>query len=91
MKISTLWLRTLANAPLTDDQLASRLTMAGLEVEEQSLAAPPFTGVVAGHIKSISKHPDADKLNVCVVDVGDGTDRQIVCGAPNAAAGLTVP
>ena len=91
MKISTLWLRTLANAPLNDDQLAARLTMAGLEVEEQSLAAPAFTGVVAGHIKSISKHPDADKLNVCVVDVGDGIDRQIVCGAPNAAAGLTVP
>ena len=91
MKISTLWLRTLADAPLTDDQLASRLTMAGLEVEEQALAAPAFTGVVVGHIKSISKHPEADKLNVCVVDVGDGIDRQIVCGAPNAAAGLTVP
>jgi phenylalanyl-tRNA synthetase beta chain len=91
MKVSLSWLRTLAAAPLSNDQLASRLTMAGLEVEEQQTAAPPFTSVVVGLIKAAAKHPDADKLQVCTVDVGDGTDRQIVCGAPNARAGILVP
>jgi phenylalanyl-tRNA synthetase beta chain len=91
MRVSMNWLRTLANPNISNEQLGLRLTMAGLEVEESVKAAPEFTHVVVGHITAIEKHPDADKLNVCRVDVGDGTERQIVCGAPNAAVGLLVP
>src|SRR3546814_14185975 len=65
--------------------------MAGLEVEETASAAPPFTGVVVARITAIAPHPDADKLRVCQVDDGSGQPLQIVCGAPNAAQGLTVP
>jgi phenylalanyl-tRNA synthetase beta chain len=65
--------------------------MAGLEVEDTVPATPAFTGVVVGHIVEIAPHPDADKLRVCQVDDGSGTLLQIVCGAPNAAAGLKVP
>jgi phenylalanyl-tRNA synthetase beta chain len=65
--------------------------MAGLEVEDTVPAAPAFTGVVVAHIVEIAPHPDADKLRVCQVDDGSGERLQIVCGAPNAAAGLKVP
>ncbi|MGN6658218.1 MAG: phenylalanine--tRNA ligase subunit beta, partial [Achromobacter mucicolens] len=79
------------NPPIATDELAHRLTMAGLEVEETEPAAPAFSGVVVAHIVEIAPHPDADKLRVCQVDDGSGERLQIVCGAPNAAAGLKVP
>jgi len=85
------WLRALVNPPIDTETLAHRLTMAGLEVEETQTAAPPFSGVVVAHIVEIAPHPDADKLRVCQVDDGSGQLLQIVCGAPNAAAGLRVP
>ncbi len=91
MRVSMNWLRTMANPNISNEQLGLRLTMAGLEVEESEKAAPAFDQVVVGVITAMEKHPDADKLNVCSVDVGDGTARQIVCGAPNAAVGLHVP
>ncbi|MGE8642590.1 MAG: phenylalanine--tRNA ligase subunit beta, partial [Achromobacter sp.] len=91
MQFPESWLRTLVNPPIATDELAHRLTMAGLEVEETVPAAPAFTGVVVGHIVDIAPHPDADKLRVCQVDDGSGERLQIVCGAPNAAAGLKVP
>jgi phenylalanyl-tRNA synthetase beta chain len=91
MRVSMNWLRTMANPPINNEQLGLRLTMAGLEVEESVKAAPAFEHVVVGLITAMQKHPDADKLNVCTVDVGDGNARQIVCGAPNAAVGLRVP
>ncbi|CAM4335766.1 phenylalanine--tRNA ligase subunit beta [Bordetella muralis] len=91
MQFPESWLRALVNPTITTDELAHRLTMAGLEVEETTTAAPPFTGVVVAHIVSIAPHPDADKLRVCQVDDGSGELLQIVCGAPNAAQGLTVP
>jgi phenylalanyl-tRNA synthetase beta chain len=91
MQFPESWLRTLVNPPIATDELAHRLTMAGLEVEDTAPAAPPFTGVVVGHIVEIAPHPDADKLRVCQVDDGSGERLQIVCGAPNAAAGLKVP
>lgn len=85
------WLRAFANPDLDTDALAHRLTMAGLEVEGTTPAAPPFSGVVVAHIKEIAPHPNADKLRVCQVDDGSGALLQIVCGAPNAAAGIKVP
>jgi phenylalanyl-tRNA synthetase beta chain len=91
MQIPESWLRTLVNPAIATEALAHRLTMAGLEVEEIQHAAPPFEGVVVGHILEVAPHPDADKLRVCTVDDGSGQPLQIVCGAPNAAAGLRVP
>lgn len=91
MQFPESWLRALVNPTITSDELAHRLTMAGLEVEETTPAAPPFTGVVVARIAAIASHPDADKLRVCQVDDGSGELLQIVCGAPNAAQGLTVP
>lgn len=91
MQFPESWLRELVNPEISTDDLAHRLTMAGLEVEETEPAAPPFSGVVVAKIVEIAPHPDADKLRVCKVDDGSGELLQIVCGAPNAAAGITVP
>ncbi|MBB5214338.1 phenylalanine--tRNA ligase subunit beta [Parapusillimonas granuli] len=85
------WLRAFVNPDLDTDALAHRLTMAGLEVEGTAPAAPPFSGVVVARIQEIAPHPNADKLRVCQVDDGSGAMLQIVCGAPNAAAGIKVP
>ncbi|SFD53910.1 phenylalanyl-tRNA synthetase beta subunit [Paracidovorax konjaci] len=65
--------------------------MAGLEVEELSSVAPPFQGVVVGEIKEAIQHPNADRLRVCQVDVGEAEFLNIVCGAPNARVGIKVP
>ena len=91
MQFPESWLREFCNPPLTTQQLADTLTMAGLEVEELKPVAPPFTKIVVGEIKSAAKHPNADKLQVCEVDVGQGALLSIVCGAPNARVGIKVP
>ncbi|MFN7836233.1 MAG: phenylalanine--tRNA ligase subunit beta [Burkholderiaceae bacterium] len=91
MQFPESWLRAFIDPPLASEALADTLTMAGLEVEERRLAAAPFHGVVVGWVKTVERHPNADRLNVCAVDVGDGVERIIVCGAPNVAAGLKVP
>ncbi len=91
MQFSEQWLRAYVNPPIGSDELAARLTMSGLEVEENQPVAPPFDGVVVAHVKSVAKHPNADKLTVCEVDDGSGTLKQIVCGAPNVAPGIRVP
>ena len=91
MQFPESWLREFCNPPLTTQQLADILTMAGLEVEELKPVAPPFTNIVVGEIKSAAKHPNADKLQVCEVDVGQGALLSIVCGAPNARIGIKVP
>ena len=91
MQFSEAWLRTLVNPSLDTPALAHALTMAGLEVEALEPAAPAFSQVVVAEILSAEKHPDADRLRVCQVDVGESSPVTIVCGAPNAAAGLKVP
>jgi len=91
MQFPESWLREFCNPPLSTEQLADALTMAGLEVEEVRPVAPPFTQVVVGEIKSAEQHPNADRLRVCQVDVGQGALLGIVCGAPNARAGIKVP
>src|SRR5947207_6471478 len=91
MKFSEHWLRTLVDPPIDSKTLAERMTMAGLEVEERASAAPPFHGVVIGRVLAVAQHPNADRLTVCQVDVGRGAPLSIVCGAPNAATGITVP
>ncbi|MDR2710094.1 MAG: phenylalanine--tRNA ligase subunit beta [Burkholderiales bacterium] len=91
MRFSEHWLRTLVDPPLDSAALCNSLTMAGLEVEETSPATPPFSGIVVARILDVAPHPNADKLRVCRIDVGQTSPLQIVCGAPNAAAGLVVP
>ena len=89
MKISEQWLRTWVNPDISTDEMVEQLTMAGLEVDGTEPAAGAFTDVVVARVESVEKHPDADKLSVC--QVTDGSDTlQIVCGAPNVRAGLSV-
>jgi phenylalanyl-tRNA synthetase beta chain len=91
MKFSERWLRTMANPPLGSAALADALTMAGLEVEQSEPAAPPLSNVVVARIESVTPHPNADRLRICTVDAGAAERLTIVCGAPNAAPGMTAP
>ena len=93
MQFSESWLRSFCNPSLTTDELAHALTMAGLEVEEVTPAAPPFSKIVVGEIVTREKHPNADRLSVCTVNVGEHSTAplQIVCGAPNARVGIKIP
>jgi phenylalanyl-tRNA synthetase beta chain len=88
MQFSEKWLRTMVNPAMTSDELSHLLTMSGLEVEEVEAVAPPFSNVVVAQVLEVSRHPNADRLNVCTVDVGTGTMLNIVCGAPNVRAGM---
>ncbi|MGZ5779908.1 MAG: YtpR family tRNA-binding protein, partial [Burkholderiaceae bacterium] len=90
MQFSENWLRTMVDPKMTSDELAHLLTMSGLEVEEVEPVAQPFSNVVVAKVLEIAKHPNADRLNVCQVDVGTGTLLNIVCGAPNVRAGMKV-
>ena len=91
MQFPESWLREYCNPPLTTQALADALTMAGLEVEELDPVAPPFTGIVVGEIIAAEQHPNADRLRVCQVNVGEAAPLSIVCGAPNARVGIKVP
>jgi phenylalanyl-tRNA synthetase beta chain len=91
MQFSESWLRTLVDPKLSSDELAHLLTMSGLEVEESRAVAPPFSKVVVGQVLSVEKHPNADKLRLCQVDIGDGKPLDIVCGAPNVTPGMKAP
>ena len=91
MQFPESWLRAFCNPPISTTVLAETLTMAGLEVEELKPVAPAFTNIVVGEIKTAEQHPNADRLRVCTVDVGQSALLSIVCGAPNARVGIRVP
>jgi phenylalanyl-tRNA synthetase beta chain len=91
MKISELWLREWANPDLDSKALVEQLTMAGLEVDSVEPCAPALDKVVVGRVLEKNLHPNADKLSVCLVDIGADAPVQIVCGATNVAAGGTYP
>jgi phenylalanyl-tRNA synthetase beta chain len=91
MQFPESWLREFCNPPIGTKQLAETLTMAGLEVEELKPVVPLFTKIVVGEIVEAVQHPNADRLRVCKVDAGQGELLNIVCGAPNARAGIKVP
>ena len=91
MQFPESWLREFCNPPISTAQLAETLTMGGLEVEEQSPVAPPFTGIVVGQIMAAEQHPNADRLRICQVNVGQAELLNIVCGAPNARVGIKIP
>ena len=88
MRVPYTWLAEWVEVPWQGAELGSRLTMAGFELEALETAAPPFTGVVVAEILEATRHPQADKLQVCKVSTGQGEPVQIVCGAANARAGL---
>ena len=77
MKVSESWLRELVNPALDSDALAHQLTMAGLEVDDNSPVAVPFSGVVVGEVLTVEQHPDADRLRVTTVNIGAGEPLQM--------------
>ncbi|WP_150275180.1 phenylalanine--tRNA ligase subunit beta [Paenibacillus tepidiphilus] len=92
MKVSTEWLGDYISLEgVAAEELAEKITAAGIEIDGVERRNKGLSGIVVGYVKSKEKHPDADKLNVCVVDAGQGEDLQIVCGAKNVAAGQKVP
>ncbi len=91
MQFPESWLREFCNPPLNTAELADLLTMSGMEVEELRPVAPAFSQVVVAEVVEVARHPNADRLNVCQVRVGDGPLLNIVCGAPNVRAGIKVP
>lgn len=91
MKFSEQWLRQWVNPSIKTQQLAEQLTLAGLEVDSVVPVASEFTDVVVGKVLQTEQHPDADRLRVCQVDVGESEPVTIVCGAANVAAGQKVP
>lgn len=93
MKISENWLRQWVNPTLTAEQIGEQLTMAGLELDDLTKVAKDFSGVVVGEVLTVTQHPDADKLKITTVNVGEHSPEplQIVCGASNVAVGIKVP
>ncbi|MDG2329101.1 MAG: phenylalanine--tRNA ligase subunit beta [Synechococcus sp. cluster2_bin.44] len=91
MRVSLSWLRELVQVDDSVDDLAERLSMAGFEVEDVDDLSARARGVVVGHVLTREKHPNADKLSVCSVDIGAEEPVQIVCGAANVRAGIHVP
>jgi phenylalanyl-tRNA synthetase beta chain len=93
MKISKNWLSNHIDSNLSHDEISTLLTGCGLEVEhleEWESLKGGLQNVVVGHVLTCEKHPNADKLSLTLVDVGDGDPKKIVCGAPNVAAGQKV-
>ncbi len=91
MKLSENWLREWVNPAASIQEIGERLVMGGLELEIEPAVSEPATGVVVGRILKAEKHPQADRLQVCEVDAGEGRILQIVCGAANARPGINVP
>lgn len=92
MRVSFNWLNDYVDlSDITPQELAEMLTRSGIEVETIEPRNQGVSDVVVGYVKERSKHPDADRLSVCVVDAGQGEDLQIVCGAANVAQGQKVP
>lgn len=90
MRISAKWVREYVDTALSPDDLAQRLTMLGLEAEEVMPLDPGIDRVIVARVSSVSPHPNADKLSVCVVETGSGAVR-VVCGAPNVRPGMVAP
>ena len=91
MQFPESWLREFCDPPITSAALADLLTMSSMEVEEARPAAPAFSRVVVAQVLGVERHPGADRLSVCQVDVGIGIPLNVVCGAPNVRAGIKVP
>tara|TARA_R110002153_G_scaffold49738_3_gene140248 strand:- start:6797 stop:9181 length:2385 start_codon:yes stop_codon:yes gene_type:complete len=90
MKFSEKWLREWVNPAVSTDELSEQLSMAGLEVDGVDAVAGEFSGVVVGEVVECGQHPDADKLQVTKINVGEDELLDIVCGAPNCRQGIKV-
>ncbi|MBM7606893.1 phenylalanyl-tRNA synthetase beta chain [Lysinibacillus composti] len=91
MLVSLNWLKQYVDIDgLAPQELAEKITRSGIEVDAVIDRSEGMTNIVVGYVVSKEKHPDADKLNVCQVEVGEGDVRQIICGAPNVDAGQKV-
>jgi phenylalanyl-tRNA synthetase beta chain len=90
MRVSLGWLSEWIDLPDAVEDLEERLTMGGLEIEEILRTGPDLSGLRVGHVVEHARHPDANRLSVCRVDLGVGEPLEIVCGAPNVAAGQRV-
>jgi len=90
MKLSLEWLRKYVDIEIPVEELANRLTMAGLEVESVENLGAKYDRFVVGQVLDVKKHPSADKLTICTVDIGKQR-LDVVCGAPNVAIGQKVP
>lgn len=90
MLISNEWLKDYVDAGVEVEDLAERITRTGIEVDDMIDYTKDIRNLVVGYIQSKEKHPDADKLNICQVDIGEEEPVQIVCGAPNVDAGQHV-
>ncbi len=91
MKFSETWLREHINPALDTNALAEQMTQAGLQVDSVQAVAADFSNILVGQVLSVERHPDADKLSVCKVTVGDEEPLQIVCGASNVRPEMKVP
>lgn len=90
MLISKEWLETYVDLDVSIEALAERITRTGIEVDDIQDFTKEIKNLVVGYVEEIAPHPDADKLNICQVNIGEETPVQIVCGAPNVGAGQTV-
>ena len=88
MKFSERWLREWVDPPLSTDELAARLTGAGLEVDSVAPVAEGLSKVVVAEVVAVGPHPGADRLSLCRVDAGAGEQLRVVCGAPNVRQGM---
>ncbi|MEI0510100.1 phenylalanine--tRNA ligase subunit beta [Brachyspira intermedia] len=92
MRVPLSWLKEFVNLDgFSVEEIAKQITLAGSEISSIETTGGDIPGVIIGKIVSVHKHPDADKLSVCKVDVGDGDTLSIVCGAPNVKEGIYVP
>ncbi|HIL91499.1 MAG TPA: phenylalanine--tRNA ligase subunit beta [Cycloclasticus sp.] len=91
MLVNEAWLKEFVDYSIPTDELTAKLTMAGLEVDSVAAAAAEFTGVVVGQVLSVEPHPNADKLRLCKVSIGDADALDIVCGASNVRVDLCIP
>jgi phenylalanyl-tRNA synthetase beta chain len=91
MRVPLSWLREYVSFELSPEQLAEELTMRGMEVSRIEVTGADWSGVVVGRLLAVERHPNADKLLLTSVDIGDGEPLQIVCGADNISAGDLVP
>lgn len=91
MKLPLKWLNEFVTVEASAEQIADRLSVAGLEVENIERLEPGFSGVVIARVTDVQKHPNADRLSLCQVDAGSAGQFAVVCGAPNVKAGMTAP
>ncbi len=91
MNVTLNWLKNYIDFEFSASELADRLTMLGIEVESVKQPGAELEGVVVGSVSSVRPHPNADKLVLCQVDIGETEELQIVCGAPNVREGMHAP